>query len=110
MVWPTLGSRTAKEQNRTEPAVTFELWSSHTAASMLSLDHCDLQRHMGMDNLPEVVTQQRGGREPNSQPSSRDFNAEILPKLTFSYRKSHGTEHFQKVVSIVYPMQWDITR
>jgi len=32
---------------------------------MLPLDHCDLQRHMGVNNLAKVVTRQRGGREWN---------------------------------------------
>ena len=35
---------------------------------MLLLDYCNLQRHMGVNNLPKVVTRQRGGRELNSQP------------------------------------------
>ena len=36
---------------------------------MLPLDHCDLQRQMGVNNLPKVVTRQRGGRESKLQPS-----------------------------------------
>jgi len=34
---------------------------------MPPLNHCDLPRHMGVNNLPKVVTQQRHGRELNSQ-------------------------------------------
>jgi len=41
----------------------------------LSLDHCKLQRHMGVNNLPTVVTSQRGGRKSNSQPSICESNA-----------------------------------
>jgi len=35
---------------------------------MPSLNHCDLLRHVGVNNLPKVVTRQRRGRELNSQP------------------------------------------
>ena len=42
---------------------------------MPSLNHCDLQRHVGVNNLPKVVTPQRRGRELNSQPSSCKSNA-----------------------------------
>jgi len=31
-------------------------------AVMPSLNHCDLQRHVGVNNLPKVVTRQRRGR------------------------------------------------
>jgi len=37
---------------------------------MPSLNHCDLLRHVGVNNLPKVVTRQRRGRELNSQPAS----------------------------------------
>ena len=37
---------------------------------MPSLNHCDLPRHVGVNNLPKVVTRQRRGRELNSQPAS----------------------------------------
>jgi len=44
---------------------------------MPSVNQCDLQRHVGVNNLPEVVTRQRRGRELNSQPSSCKSNALI---------------------------------
>ena len=39
------------------------------------LNHCDLLRHVGVNNLPKVVTWQRGGRELNTQPASCKSNA-----------------------------------
>jgi len=42
---------------------------------MPSLNHCDLLRHVGVKNLPEVVTRQRRGWELNSQPVSCKSNA-----------------------------------
>jgi len=39
------------------------------------LNHCDLLRHVGLNNLPKVVTWQRRGRELNSQPASCKSNA-----------------------------------
>jgi len=42
---------------------------------MPSLNHCDLLRHVGVNNLPKVVTRQRRGRELNLQPSSCKSNA-----------------------------------
>ena len=42
---------------------------------MPSLNHCDLLRHMGVNNLPKVVTRQRRGRELNSPPASCKSNA-----------------------------------
>jgi len=36
---------------------------------MPSLNHCDLLRHVGVNNLPKVVTRQRRGWELNSRPS-----------------------------------------
>ena len=42
---------------------------------MPSLNHCDLLRHMGVNNLPKVATRQRRGRELNSQPASCKSNA-----------------------------------
>jgi len=40
-------------------------------------NHCDLQRHVGVNNLPKVLTltPQRRGRELHSQPSSCKSNA-----------------------------------
>jgi len=35
---------------------------------MPSLNHCDLLRHVGLNNLPKVVTWQHCGQELNSQP------------------------------------------
>jgi len=48
----------------------------------LPLDHCDLQRHVGLNNLPTVVIRQQGGRESISQPSSCEPDALItgLPR------------------------------
>ena len=40
-----------------------------------SLNHCDLPRHVGVNNLPKVVTRQRRGHELNSQPASCKSNA-----------------------------------
>jgi len=37
---------------------------------MPSLNHCDLLRHVGVNNLPKVVVRQCGSRELNSQPPS----------------------------------------
>ena len=42
---------------------------------MPSLNHCDLLRHVGVNNLPKVVSRQRRGRELNSQPASCKSNA-----------------------------------
>ena len=42
---------------------------------MPSLNQCDLLRHVGVNNLPKVVTRQRRGRELNSQPASCKSNA-----------------------------------
>jgi len=42
---------------------------------MPSLNHCDLPRHVGVNNLPKVVTRQRRGRELNSQSASCKSNA-----------------------------------
>jgi len=36
---------------------------------MPSLNHWDLLRHVGVNNLPKVVTRQHRGRELNSQPA-----------------------------------------
>ena len=44
---------------------------------MPSLNHCDLPRHAGVNNVPKVVTRQRRGRELNSQRSSCKCNALI---------------------------------
>jgi len=41
---------------------------------MPSQNHCDLLRHVGVNNLPKVVTQQRRGQELNSQPASCKSN------------------------------------
>jgi len=46
---------------------------------MPSLNHCDLLRHVGVNNLPKVVTRQRRGRELNSQPASCKSNALSTP-------------------------------
>jgi len=42
----------------------------HTTARHLPLDHCNLQRQMGVNNLPKVVMRQRDGWESNLQPLS----------------------------------------
>jgi len=42
---------------------------------MPSLNHCDLLRHVGVNNLPKVVTRQRCSWELNSKPSSCKSNA-----------------------------------
>ena len=48
---------------------------------MPSLNHCDIQMHVGVNNLPKVVTRQRRGWQLTSQPSSCKSNA-----ITTSYR------------------------
>ena len=52
------------------------LWPHHTIR-MLPLDSCDLQRQIGVNNLPKVVTQQHSGRASNLQPSSCESDALI---------------------------------
>jgi len=47
---------------------------------MQSLNHCDLLRHLGVNNLPR----QRRGRELNSQPASCKFMATSLPSQHLS--------------------------
>jgi len=42
---------------------------------MPSLNHCDLLRHVGVNNLPKVVTRQCRCRELNLQPASCKSNA-----------------------------------
>ena len=42
---------------------------------MPPLDHYDLQRHVGVNNLPKVTTRQCRSRKLNSQPSSCKSNA-----------------------------------
>ena len=42
---------------------------------MPSLNHCNLLGHVGVNNLPKVVTRQHRGRELNSQPASCKSNA-----------------------------------
>jgi len=44
-------------------------------ACLLPLGDCKLQRHMDVNNLPEVVTRQCSGRELNSQPLSCESSA-----------------------------------
>jgi len=50
----------------------------------LPLNHCDLQRRMGVNNLPKVVTRQCGGWESNSQPSSCEPNT-LTTRLLMSF-------------------------
>jgi len=52
----------------------FEPGLSHTAVRHVPLHRCNLQRHVGVNNLPKVVTRQCGSRELNSQPSSCESN------------------------------------
>ena len=44
------------------PAVRFKPGFPYTGVGMSSLGHCNLQRHMGVNNLPKVVTEQHHGR------------------------------------------------
>jgi len=39
-----------------------------------------MQRHVGVNNLPRVVTRQRGGRESNSHPWS--YQSDALTTMT----------------------------
>ena len=48
---------------------------SFTPVKHVPLDQCKLQRHVGVNNLPNVVTRQRGGRESNEQPMTCKSNA-----------------------------------
>jgi len=54
---------------------------------MPSLNHCDLLRHVGVNNLPKVVTRQRWGRELNSRLASCKSNASAtrLPSHHLEY-------------------------
>ena len=56
---------------------------------MPSLNHCDLLRRMGVNNLPNVVTRQCCGRELNSQPASCKSNtlATRLPSHQSGYQQ-----------------------
>jgi len=53
---------------------------------MPSLNRCDLPRHVGVNNLPKVVTRQHRSRELNSQPASCKSN-------TLATRLPVGDEH-----------------
>ena len=59
---------------------------------LVPLDHCNLQRQMGVNNLPKVVTRQRGSRKSNSQPSSCKSNA-----LTTRLPSHHGASSLSGV-------------
>ena len=61
-----------------------------------SLNHCDLLRHVGVNNLPKVVTRHRRGRELNSQPASCKSNA-LATRLP-----SHSTHLSANSVAEVY--------
>jgi len=50
-------------------------WPLTPQSVLPSLNHCNLQRYVGVNNLPKVVTQQPRGQEQNSQPSSCKCNA-----------------------------------
>jgi len=50
-------------------------WPLTPQSIMPSLNHCDLLRHVGANNLPKVVTRQCRSRELNLQPSSCKSNA-----------------------------------
>ena len=50
-------------------------WPLTPQSIMPSLNHCNLLRHVGVNNLPMVVTQQRHCQELNSQPASCKSNA-----------------------------------
>ena len=51
------------------------LWPLTPQSIMPSLNHCDLLRHMVVNNLNKVVTRQCHGRELNSEPLSCKSNA-----------------------------------
>jgi len=50
-------------------------WTLIRQSIIPSLNHCNLPRHVGVNNLPKVVTRQRRGRELNAQPASCKSNA-----------------------------------
>ena len=50
-------------------------WPLTLQSIMPSLNHCDLLRHVGVNNLPKVVTRQCRGWELNSQLASCKSNA-----------------------------------
>jgi len=63
---------------------------------MPSLNHCDLLRHVGVNNLPKVITRQRRGRELNSQPASCKFNAlatRLPSHYVYDLRKNVFVDH-----------------
>ena len=73
----------------------------HTA---VPLDHWDLQRQMGVNNLLKVVTRQRGGWESNSQQSSCKSNAlttrlplsivcSLCRRVCLSHSLTHERQH-----------------
>ena len=50
-------------------------WFLTPQSIMQPLNHCDLQRHVGVNNLPNVVTRQRRNSELNLQPPCCKSNA-----------------------------------
>jgi len=70
------------------------------------LDHCNLQRHVGVNNLPKVVTRQRSGWESNLQPLRRESNALITgwvhPTDFKSKSSSNSTSTMQYEHALTY--------
>ena len=56
------------------------------------LNHCDLLRHVGANNLPKVVTRQRHSRELNSQPCNHKATG-------FTHQCLHRAESSQYIQS-----------
>jgi len=66
--------RTALRRNRCGVVAFIQTALHFNQPVILPLDHCDLQRKMGVNNLPKVVIRQRCGRESNSQLDGCEFN------------------------------------
>ena len=63
-----------------------------------SINHCDLQRHVGVNNLPKVATRQHRGWELNSQPSSCKSNT-LITRLP-----SHPLGYWAKLLCIIHTL------
>ena len=72
-------------------------WPLTPQSIMPSLNHCDLLRHVGINNLPKVVARQRCDQELNSQPLSCKSNtlttrllshcSQLLHNYTLNHKK-----------------------
>ena len=74
-------------------------WPLTPQPGMLPLNHCDLQWHVGMNNLPKVVTRQPGGRESNPQPPSCQSDA-LTTRLPSHPRYLQNKDEWRKPYDI----------